>query len=108
MVKDYQLRPGHGLSRVFPVIGDLSCALGDQLPDELPAFGKENIAPHVGILTPMDDGSARFLDEPVTVEAYAVDRDGKIQRVDFYADDRLIESDDAAPFEFTWTDAPPG
>jgi mannan endo-1,4-beta-mannosidase len=76
--------------------------------DELPAFGEGNIAPHVGILSPLDDGSAYFVDEPVRVKTYAVDRDGKIERVDFYADDKLIESDDAAPFEFTWTDAPPG
>jgi mannan endo-1,4-beta-mannosidase len=76
--------------------------------DELPAFGQGNIAPHVGILRPLDDGSARFVDEPVAVNAYAVDRDGKIQRVGFYADDKLIEAKDAAPFDFTWDNAPPG
>ena len=76
--------------------------------DELPAFGEGNIAPHVGILIPLDDGSARFVDELVRVKAYAVDRDGKIERVDFYADDKLIESDDTAPLEFTWNEATAG
>ena len=76
--------------------------------DELPAFGEGNIAPHVGILRPLDDGSARFVDEPVAVNAYAVDRDGKIQRVGFYADEKLIEAKEAAPFDFTWDNAPPG
>jgi mannan endo-1,4-beta-mannosidase len=76
--------------------------------DELPAFGEGNIAPHVGILRPLDDGSAYFADEPVRVRSYVVDRDGEIERVDFYADDTLIDSGDTAPFEFTWTDAPSG
>ena len=76
--------------------------------DELPAFGDGNIAPHVGILSPLDDGSACFVDGPVKVTAYAVDRDGKIQRADLYADDKLIESDEIAPFDFTWETAPPG
>jgi len=76
--------------------------------DELPAFGEGNIAPHVGILSPLDDGTADFVDGPVKVNAYAVDRDGRIQRVDLYADDKLIASDEAAPFDFTWDNAPPG
>jgi hypothetical protein len=76
--------------------------------DELPAFGEANIAPHVGILHPLDDGSAWFIDGPVKINAYAVDRDGKVQRVDLYADDELIGTDDTAPFDFTWSNAPPG
>ena len=76
--------------------------------DELPPFGAGNIAPHVGILNPQDDGAAFFLDGPVKVNAYAVDRDGKIRRVDLYADNKLIESDESAPFEFDWDNAPPG
>lgn len=76
--------------------------------DELPAFGDGNIAPHVGILQPLDDGSAWFPGGPVKVNAYAVDRDGKVQRVEFYADDKLIGTGGTAPFEFTWDNAPPG
>jgi mannan endo-1,4-beta-mannosidase len=76
--------------------------------DELPAFGDGNIAPHVGILSPADDGSAYFEDATVQVKVFAVDRDGGIRQVDFYADDELIGSDDTAPFEFSWDNAPPG
>ena len=76
--------------------------------DELPAFGAGNIAPHVGILQPLDDGSTWFVNKPVTISAYAVDRDGKVERVDFYANEKLIGTDKAAPFDFTWNNAPPG
>ena len=76
--------------------------------DELPAFGEENIVPHVGILRPLDDGSARFVDGAVQIDAYAVDRDGEIQRVEFYADDQLIQTRETAPFQFTWPDPEPG
>jgi mannan endo-1,4-beta-mannosidase len=76
--------------------------------DALPAFGEGNIAPHVGILQPLDDGSAWFSDGPVKANAYAVDRDGNVQCVEFYADDKLIGTVQSAPFEFTWNNASPG
>jgi hypothetical protein len=76
--------------------------------DGLPAFGEGNIAPHVGILCPLDDGSAWFADGPAEIKAYAVDRDGKVDRVEFYAGDKLLGADEMAPYEFTWADAPPG
>jgi len=76
--------------------------------DQLPAFGEGNIVPHVGILSPLDDGSAWFADEPVQIKAYAVDRDGKVERVEFYAGQRLLGADETAPYEFAWNDAPPG
>jgi len=76
--------------------------------DELPPFGEGNIGPHVGILSPLDDGSAWFADGPVEVKAYAVDRDGRIERVEFYADDKLLGTDETAPFELAWEDPPPG
>ncbi len=76
--------------------------------DELPPFGEGNIAPHVGILEPLDDGSAWFGDGPVEIAAYAVDRDGEVGSVAFYAGDTRIGVDETAPFEFRWADAPPG
>ena len=76
--------------------------------DEIPAFGAGNIAPHVGILEPRDDGSAWYAADAVAIEAYAVDRDGKIAQVRFYADDRLIGTDDTPPYTVTWSDATPG
>jgi len=76
--------------------------------DQLPAFGEGNIAPHVGILSPLDDGSAWFADEAVRIKAYAVDRDGTVERVEFYAGDKLLCTDEVAPYEFTWDGAPSG
>ena len=76
--------------------------------DRLPAFGQGNIAPHVGILSPLDDGSAWFADKPATIRAYAVDRDGKVDRVEFYAGEKLLDADKTAPYEFTWNNASPG
>jgi mannan endo-1,4-beta-mannosidase len=76
--------------------------------DETPAFGEGNIAPQTGILEPLDDGSAWYTDKPCMIKAYAVDRDGKMARVSFYAGDRLIGTDDTSPYTFTWSDAPSG
>jgi len=76
--------------------------------DELPAFGKGNISPHVGILEPRDDGSARFVESAPQISAYAVDRDGSIAAVEFYAGDRQIGTDNTAPYTFKWADAPAG
>lgn len=76
--------------------------------DELPNLGQSNTAPSVGILEPRDDGSAWFADRAPTIRLYAVDRGGRVDRVELYADQRLIGTLDGAPFEFTWQNAPPG
>jgi hypothetical protein len=76
--------------------------------DEIPAFGVGNIASHIGILEPLDDGSAWYIHKPCVIKAYAVDRDGKVARVRFYANGRLIGTDDVPPYTFTWSSAPPG
>lgn len=76
--------------------------------EDLPAFGQGNIAPHVGLLNPLDDGSAWYPDSPPVLTAYAADRDGDVRNVAFYAGDTLIGTDGMAPYTFTWTDAPPG
>jgi mannan endo-1,4-beta-mannosidase len=76
--------------------------------DELPAFGKGDIAPDIGILEPLDDGSAWYNGSAPLIKAYAVDRGGRIKRVDFYAGQTLIGTDDAAPYTFTWDNASPG
>lgn len=76
--------------------------------DEIPAFGACNIAPHIGILEPLDNGSAWYVDKPCVIKAYAVDRDGKVARVSFYANGSLIGTDDTPPYTFTWSGAPSG
>ena len=76
--------------------------------DELPALGKGDIAPHVGILAPLDDGSAWYDDNTPVITAYAVDRGGSIKRVEFYAGETLIGTDDSVPYTFTWNNAQRG
>ena len=76
--------------------------------DELPVLGKGDIAPHVGILDPLDNGSAWYDSNTPVIVAYAVDRGGSIKRVEFHAGETLIGSDDSAPYTFTWNNALPG
>ncbi len=76
--------------------------------DELPALGEGNIAPDVGIVKPLDNGSAWFVDATPTIEAYAGDRGGHVKRVDFYAGNELIGTRDTAPYKLEWADAPRG
>jgi mannan endo-1,4-beta-mannosidase len=78
--------------------------------EELPAFGDEDPPPVVGILSPMDDGSVWFPAGKVTVEGYAVDRRGKVVRLEFWANDEFV-GQVASPqqqFRWEWQDAPPG
>ena len=76
--------------------------------DEMPALGPGPLAPQVGILEPRDDGSAWFPDKPPVLKAYAVDRDGKVKRVTFLANGKPIGTAEAAPYTFTWENAPAG
>ena len=76
--------------------------------DELPPFGTTNIAPHIGITAPLDDGSAWFTDKSPLIEAYAKDRDGAVTKVEFFANDRLLATDTSAPYSLRWTSAKPG
>ncbi len=52
---------------------------------DLPAFSWAKPKPHIGILYPRDDGSAWFTSAPVEIKGYAVDRDGKVERIEFLA-----------------------
>jgi mannan endo-1,4-beta-mannosidase len=78
--------------------------------DELPAFGSGNIPPHLGIDQPLDDGSAWFAspDDAPVIRAFASDRDGRVEQVEFFAGNTPIGRDDTAPYELTWRDAPVG
>jgi len=76
--------------------------------DEAPALGPGPIAPQVSLLEPRDDGSARFTGKAPVLKAAAVDRDGKIKSVAFFADGKKIGSDDAEPYSLTWKGAESG
>ncbi|MBD3266131.1 hypothetical protein GF373_05630, partial [bacterium] len=64
--------------------------------------------PHVGITRPRDDGSARFAASAPTLEAYAADRDGLVERVEFYAGAKRIGMDAKPPYQCVWEDAKAG
>ena len=76
--------------------------------EDLPPFGQGNIAPHVGILNPLDDGSAWYPDAAPVIDTYALDRGGRIQHVEFRADGERIGIVDSAPYTFSWDAAPRG
>ncbi len=76
--------------------------------DELPAFGDEDPPPVVGLLSPRDDGSAWFVAGPVRIDGYAVDRRGKVVRVEFWADGERVGVLENPPRDFRWEwDDPP-
>lgn len=65
-----------------------------------------NLSPDVSVSAPQP-GQVYAVGQPITVSAEASDRDGTIQRVDFYAGMSLIGSSQS-PFAFVWENAPVG
>ncbi|MBS2213879.1 carbohydrate-binding protein [Carboxylicivirga mesophila] len=61
-----------------------------------------NIPPNVTLTAPEEGATYKEGDE-ITIAASASDLDGSIQRVDFYQNGMLIESDDTAPYTIQWT-----
>lgn len=66
-----------------------------------------NQPPTVGLTSPVEGAVFAAL-TPIVVSAAAVDGDGGIVQVDFYAGDIAIGSDTVAPFEATWSNAAAG
>jgi endoglucanase Acf2 len=64
-----------------------------------------NAAPTVSITSPATNTTFRQGDE-ITVTAAASDFDGTLQLVEFYQNNKLIGSDDTAPYSITWKPAP--
>jgi hypothetical protein len=65
----------------------------------------ENLLPEVNIVAPsagtvLENGSDIFID------AYAVDYDGSIKKVEFYAGEDKIGEDSIAPYRIIWYDVP--
>lgn len=63
-----------------------------------------NLSPAVQILSP-SAGATLPPDVPVRVDAQAGDSDGRIERVQFYLDDRMIGEALSAPYSISWTPA---
>ncbi len=66
-----------------------------------------NHAPTVALTAPVD-GTVFKLPSVVTLEARALDSDGTVERVSFYADDRYLGRATNSPFTLSWTNPPPG
>lgn len=66
-----------------------------------------NFAPNVLIASPRN-GSLAQSGQAIPVLADALDSDGSIRSVSFFADGKLLATDEAAPFAFNWTGAPLG
>jgi N-acetylneuraminic acid mutarotase len=68
---------------------------------------ESNIPPLVNITSPAD--GAKFLEgNEIIISAEASDEDGNILRVEFFNNEEKIGEDSTSPFQFTWTDVPPG
>lgn len=76
--------------------------------DELPKLGSDptNLHPEVSIIEP--DAVTWVYDADPVIEALAEDRDGTVQKVEFYADGELIGTDTTKPYRIVWTDADDG
>ncbi|MFC1538911.1 Ig-like domain-containing protein [Candidatus Latescibacterota bacterium] len=67
-----------------------------------------NIPPVVRFTTPDITKPVILKSSSLTVEVSATDSDGKIAKIDFSVDSDLKSSVDRTPYEFTFTDLPPG
>ena len=63
--------------------------------------------PVVRLLNPVD-GDLFYTPAPVEFQAQALDYDGSVARVEFYAGTLKLGERLAAPYEFTWTNPPAG
>ncbi len=67
----------------------------------------QGFAPNVGFV-PSIEGSAWQAGQLITIQAEALDTDGQIKSVSFYADGKLLGTVDKAPYSFQWQGASVG
>lgn len=68
-----------------------------------------NAPPTVSLTAPANNATyALPADITVTASASAVERNGSLTQVEFYANDVLIGTDTASPFSITWSNPAPG
>ncbi|MBL9182606.1 MAG: lamin tail domain-containing protein [Verrucomicrobiaceae bacterium] len=61
-----------------------------------------NAAPTVSLTSPAE-GSSIVLPAQVAFEASAADSDGSVTKVEFFANDVMVNEDSTAPYSFSWT-----
>jgi hypothetical protein len=66
-----------------------------------------NNLPQVDIITPAN-GTTLITPATALIKASAMDTDGSIQRVEFYAGTMLLEVDSISPYAFEWKNIPAG
>ncbi|MCH7403925.1 Ig-like domain-containing protein, partial [Belliella kenyensis] len=66
-----------------------------------------NVSPTISIITPTDQ-QVFEQGQVIEITTLSADEDGKVVKVDFYADDLLIASVEVEPFTFNWDNAPLG
>lgn len=66
-----------------------------------------NTAPNIVLTRPLD-GSTVLAGGAIPLQAEALDVDGKIQGVSFFADDKLLQTVTSPPYQFQWLEASPG
>jgi hypothetical protein len=64
----------------------------------------QGFAPNVGFAQALD-GSMWQTGQVISIQAEALDTDGQIKSVSFYADGKLLGTDDTAPYTFQWQGA---
>jgi hypothetical protein len=69
----------------------------------------DNLPPEVVLLNPAEGAILHLDEDGILFEAEALDPDGTILRVDYYANDQWLGSVASSPYTFLWTDLePPG
>lgn len=69
--------------------------------------GNGSINPVVSIMSPAMH-THQTAGGSVTIQVYAWDSDGTVQKVEFYAGDAKLGEDMSSPYSFTWTSIPEG
>jgi hypothetical protein len=66
-----------------------------------------NQAPTVSLTEPTD-GASYTAPATITLRATAADADGTVRKVEFFQGTTLLRTDEASPYEFTWSNVGPG
>lgn len=84
------------------ISGSMSDSVNITVPDE--PGPSSNVAPAVSLTSPAD-GSTVTAGNSVTVAATASDLDGSVIDVKFYANGSLLNTDNSAPYSYSWSPA---
>lgn len=81
--------------------GNVSASLSNQIVITLPDVTKQNLAPVIQMGTP-SGSTTIFEKESFQIKGSALDLDGDIALIEFFANNKLLGSTPQNPFEFNW------